>query len=94
MDDFHYFYVKNKYDDEAKLLLTCIDSLVYEKKTSDLCFHAGKEFCCVREFLKDSKLYDAGKKNQRQKERPDKRDFSSRVYSIIKSSSIRRGSHN
>ena len=89
MDDFHYFYVKNKYDDEAKLLLTCIDSLVYEKKN----FFA-KEFFCVREFLKDSKLYDAGKENQRQKERPDKRDFSSRVYSIIKSSSIRRGSHN
>ena len=67
MYDFHYFYVKNKYDDEAKLLLTCIDSLVYENKTSDLCFHAGKDFFCFRGFLKDSKFYDAGNKKSEAK---------------------------
>ena len=38
MYDFHYFYVKIKYDDKAKLLFTDTDSLVYENKMSDFYF--------------------------------------------------------
>ena len=38
MYDFHYFYVKIKYDDKAKLLFTDTGSLVYENKMSDFYF--------------------------------------------------------
>lgn len=38
MYDFHYFYVKIKYDDKAKLLFTDTDSLVYENKMGDFYF--------------------------------------------------------
>ena len=35
MYDFHYNYVKRKYDDKAKLLFTDTDNLMYEIETSD-----------------------------------------------------------
>lgn len=42
MYHFHYFYIKRKYDDKAKLLFADTDSLVYENKTIDLHFNADK----------------------------------------------------
>ena len=36
MYEFHYDYIKNKYDNKSKLLFTGTDSLVYEVKTEDV----------------------------------------------------------
>ena len=36
MHEFHYDYMKNIYDNKAKLLLTDTDSLRYEIKTKDV----------------------------------------------------------
>ena len=38
MYDFHYNYIKKKYGDRVKLLLTDTDSLAYEIATEDLYF--------------------------------------------------------
>ena len=35
MYEFHYDYIKNKYDNKSKLLLTVTNSLIYEIKTKD-----------------------------------------------------------
>ena len=35
MYEFHYDYIKNKYDNKSKLLFTVTDSLMYEIKTKD-----------------------------------------------------------
>ena len=34
--EFHYDYIKNKYDNKSKLLFTDTDSLMYEIKTEDV----------------------------------------------------------
>ena len=34
--EFHYDYIKNKYDNKSKLLFTNTDSLMYEIKTKDV----------------------------------------------------------
>ena len=36
MYEFHYHYIKNKYDNKSKLLFTDTDSLMYEIKTGDV----------------------------------------------------------
>ena len=45
MYDYHYNYIKRKFD--AKLLFTDIDSLTYEIKTEDACedFYKDKDLC-------------------------------------------------
>ena len=35
MHEFHYDYIKNKYNKKSKLLFTDIDSLMYEINTKD-----------------------------------------------------------
>ena len=37
MYEFHYDYIKNKYGNNSRLLLTDTDSLIYEIKTEDVC---------------------------------------------------------
>ena len=37
MYEFHYDYIKNKYGNNSRLLLTDADSLIYEIKTEDVC---------------------------------------------------------
>ena len=36
MYEFHYDFIKNKYDNKSKLLFTDPDSLMYEIKTEDI----------------------------------------------------------
>ena len=36
IDEFHYDYIKNKYDNKSKLLFPDTDSLMYEIKTEDV----------------------------------------------------------
>ena len=49
MYDFHYNYIKSKYDKNAKLLFTDTDSLTYEIKTKD----------AYQDFFKDKHLFDS-----------------------------------
>ena len=37
MYEFHYDYIKNKYDNKSKLIFADTDSLMYEIKTEDVC---------------------------------------------------------
>ena len=36
MYEFHYDYIKNKYDNKSQLLFTDADSLMYQSKTEDI----------------------------------------------------------
>ena len=62
MCNFHYKYIKNKFD--AKLLFTDTDSLVYEIKTEDLYedFYQDKNVFDFREYPLDSKFFDPANK--------------------------------
>ena len=51
--EFHYDYIKNKYDNKAKILLTNTDSLMYETKTEDVYedFSSNKEMFDFSNYL-------------------------------------------
>ena len=58
MYEFHYKYIKNKFD--AKLLFTDTDSLIYEIKTEDVYedFYLGKELFDLSDYSLHSKFFD------------------------------------
>ena len=60
MYDFHYNYIKQKYNDNAKLLFTDTDSLTYEIETTDVYkdFWNDKNKFDSSDYPKDSKFYD------------------------------------
>ena len=64
MYEFHYQYIKNKYDTKSKLLFTDTDSLMYEIKTKDVSddFSSSKEMFCFINYLSKSKYYDDANK--------------------------------
>ena len=47
---FHYYYIKNKYVDNLRLLFTDTDSLIYEIKAEDV----------YKDFSKDKEMFDFG----------------------------------
>ena len=58
MYEFHYKYIKSKFD--AKLLFTDTDSLVYEIKTEDVCedFYEDKNLFDFSDYRLDLKFFD------------------------------------
>ena len=60
MYEFHYDYIKNKYDNKSKLLFTDADSSMYEIKTEDVCvdFRSDKGMFDFSNYLTKSKYYD------------------------------------
>ena len=63
MYEFHYKYIKNKFD--AKLLFTNTDSLFYEIKTKDIYedFYQDKNLFDFSDYPLDSKFFDPVNKN-------------------------------
>ena len=59
MYDFHYNYIKDKYDDKAKLLFTDTDSLMYEIQTDDVYkdLFSDKEKFDNSDYPEDSPFY-------------------------------------
>ena len=49
--EFHYDYIKNKYDNNSRLLFTETDSLIYEIKTEHV----------YKDFSKDKEMFDFSK---------------------------------
>ena len=64
MYDFHYNYIKNKYDNKSKLLFTDTDILMYEIKTEDVYedFSSDKEMFDFGNYSTKSKHYDDSNK--------------------------------
>ena len=64
MYEFHYDYIKNKYDSKSKLLITDTDSLMYKIKTEDVYedFSSDKEMFDFNNYSTKSKCYDNSKK--------------------------------
>ena len=56
MYELHYDYIKNKYDNNSRLLFTNIDSLMYEIKTED--FSHDKQIFDFSNYSAKSKFYD------------------------------------
>ena len=64
MYEFHYDYIKNKYDKKSKLLFADTDSLMYEIKTEDVYgdFSSNKEIFNFSNYSIKSKYYDYSSK--------------------------------
>ena len=64
MYEFHYDYIKNKYDNKSKLLFTDTDSLMYEIKTEDVYedFSSDKETFDFSSYSTKSKYYNDSNK--------------------------------
>ena len=62
--EFHYDYIKNKYDNNSKLLFTDADSLLYEIKIRDVYedFSKDKEMFDFSSYSAKSKYYDDSNK--------------------------------
>ena len=62
--EFHYDYIKNKYDSKSKLLFTETDSFMYEIKTQDVYedFSSNKEMFDFSNYSPKSKCYDNSNK--------------------------------
>ena len=60
MYQFHYDYIKNKYDNKSKLFFTDTDSLMYEIKSEDVYedFSSNKEMFDFSNYSTKSKYYD------------------------------------
>ena len=60
MYEFHYDYIKNKYENKSKLLFTDTDSLLYEIKNEDVYedFSSKKEMFDFSNYWSKSKYYD------------------------------------
>ena len=70
MYEFHYNYIKRKYD--AKLLFTDTDGLVYEIETNDVYedFYEDKDLFDFSDYPKDSNFFDpVNKKSYWQEQR-------------------------
>ena len=64
MYKFHYDYIKNKFDNNSRLLFTDTDSLMYEIKTEDVYpdFSNNKEMFDFNNYSTKSKYYDNSNK--------------------------------
>ena len=64
MYEFHYDYIRNKYDNKSKLLFTDTDSLMNEIKTEDVYrnFSSNKEMFDFSNYWTKSKYYDDSNK--------------------------------
>ena len=64
MYEFHYDYIKNKYDNNSRILFTDTDSLMYEIKTEDVYkdFTNDKEMFDFSNYSTKSKYYDNSNK--------------------------------
>ena len=63
MYEFHYDYIKNKYDNKSKLLFTDTDSLMYKIQTEDVYkdFSSDKEMFDFSIYSTKSQYYDDSK---------------------------------
>ena len=63
MYKFHYDYIKNKYDNQSRLLFTDTKSLMYEIKTEDVYedFSNDKKMFDFSNYLTKSKYYNSNK---------------------------------
>ena len=64
MYDFHYNYIKKKYNDKAKLLFTDTGSLTYEIETENVCkdFWTDKDKFDNSEYQENSPYFDTSNK--------------------------------